>query len=258
MRSQPALEAYLAQTSATAGWLATLPAEAFARPSALPGWDVRLLVGHLVLIRAGLVRILGTRSAASPLGAGRFVARYRGAVDAIAESTARAAGNSSGAELVARLADPGDDEVRAAADGVADQAVLDGPRGPIAALDWIRTRVLEAVVHADDLNRTMTGHPAGPLARPALADAVRLLAELLATGVPGRSVEIRVPPFVAVQAIPGPRHTRGTPPNVVETDGVTWLRLATGRRAFADAVADGSVRASGNRADLTEHLPLLA
>ena len=67
-----------------------------------------------------------------------------------------------------------------------------------------------------------------------------------------------MPPFVAVQAIEGPRHTRGTPPNVVETDPITWLRLATGRFAFADAVAAGLVRASGSRADLADQLPLLS
>jgi hypothetical protein len=67
-----------------------------------------------------------------------------------------------------------------------------------------------------------------------------------------------VPPFVAVQAIAGPRHTRGTPPNVVETDPVTWLRLATGRLAFNTAVRDGLARASGTRADLTPYLPVLA
>ncbi len=87
---------------------------------------------------------------------------------------------------------------------------------------------------------------------------MRSLAQLLTLSSPGRSVEIRVPPFVAVQAIAGPRHTRGTPPNVVETDARTWLHLATGRRAFADAVAGGDVRASGNRADLTPYLPLLS
>lgn len=93
--------------------------------------------------------------------------------------------------------------------------------------------------------------------RPALAAAVRGVAGLLPARYPGRSVEVRVPPFVAVQCIEGPRHTRGTPPNVIETDPLTFLRLATGRLAWADAVANGSVRASGNRADLTEQLPLL-
>jgi len=74
--------------------------------------------------------------------------------------------------------------------------------------------------------------------------------------VPGRSVELRVPPHVAVQCIEGPRHTRGTPPNVVETDAATWLRLASGATSWADAVAEGTVVASGNRADLSAHLPL--
>jgi hypothetical protein len=69
---------------------------------------------------------------------------------------------------------------------------------------------------------------------------------------------VRVPPFVAVQAIAGPRHTRGTPPNVVETDPLTWLRLASGRVSFATAVADGAVRASGTRADLSAYLPVLS
>jgi hypothetical protein len=65
-----------------------------------------------------------------------------------------------------------------------------------------------------------------------------------------------VPPHVAVQLVPGPRHTRGTPPNVVETDAATWLRLATGALRWEDAVAEGKVSASGNRADLGAHLPL--
>jgi len=65
-----------------------------------------------------------------------------------------------------------------------------------------------------------------------------------------------VPPHVAVQCIEGPRHTRGTPPNVVETDAATWLRLTTGELSWADAVAAGSVTASGNRADLSRYLPL--
>jgi hypothetical protein len=80
---------------------------------------------------------------------------------------------------------------------------------------------------------------------------------MLPERAPGRSVELRVPPFVAVQAVPGPRHTRGTPPNAVETDPVTWLRLATGRCDFAAAWAAAAVRASGNRADLGPFLPLL-
>ncbi len=100
---------------------------------------------------------------------------------------------------------------------------------------------------------------AGPpeeLPRQVLATAVRYTAEELAARAPGRSVEVRVPPFVAVQCIEGPRHTRGTPTNVVETDPQTWLELATGRLGWADGVSSGRVRASGQRADLATYLPL--
>ena len=92
--------------------------------------------------------------------------------------------------------------------------------------------------------------------RAVLGAAVKTTARWLAQQVPGRSVELRVPPHVAVQLVPGPRHTRGTPPNVVETDAATWLRLATGELTWAAAVAEGRVSASGNRADLSSHLPL--
>ena len=73
---------------------------------------------------------------------------------------------------------------------------------------------------------------------------------------PGRSVEVRVPPFAAVQAVPGVRHTRGTPPAVVETDADTWLAVATGRTSWAEAVDSGRVAASGERTDLSPYLPL--
>ncbi|MEV4753755.1 sterol carrier family protein [Micromonospora sp. NPDC049559] len=89
-----------------------------------------------------------------------------------------------------------------------------------------------------------------------LRDAVRALLTELTRRAPGRSVEVRVPPYGAVQCVAGPRHTRGTPPNVVETDPVTWVRLATARLAWADAVASGRVRVSGIRADLAAYLPL--
>jgi hypothetical protein len=92
--------------------------------------------------------------------------------------------------------------------------------------------------------------------RAVVGAAVRTSARWLAQHVPGRSVELRVPPYVAVQCIEGPRHTRGTPPNVVETDAATWLRLATGGMTWEDALAAGTVSASGNRADLGAHLPL--
>jgi hypothetical protein len=94
-------------------------------------------------------------------------------------------------------------------------------------------------------------------ARPELAAAVRLSLRALASDAPGRTVEVRVPPFAAVQCVAGPRHTRGTPPNVVETDPRTWLELATGLVDWTTALAGGRVSASGTRADLAQWLPLL-
>lgn len=98
---------------------------------------------------------------------------------------------------------------------------------------------------------------AGEPDREALRLVCRVLAQRLAAQVPGRTVELRVPPYAAVQCVPGPRHTRGTPPNVVEVQPQAWVLLATGALAWADAVRDGRVRASGERSDLSAHLPLL-
>ncbi|WP_102193928.1 sterol carrier family protein [Microbacterium aurantiacum] len=92
--------------------------------------------------------------------------------------------------------------------------------------------------------------------RTELATAVRYLLQLLDEKAPGNSVEVRVPPFGAVQVIQGPRHTRGTPPNVVEMDAATWIAVATGSERWADAAASGRISASGTRADLSDVLPL--
>ena len=88
-------------------------------------------------------------------------------------------------------------------------------------------------------------------------DGTRFLLEELAARAPGRSVEVRVPPYAAVQCVEGPRHTRGTPANVVEIDPTTWLALATGATSWETAVAAGRVHASGGRADLDPYLPLV-
>ena len=92
--------------------------------------------------------------------------------------------------------------------------------------------------------------------RETLATAVRYALQLLADRAPGHTVEVRVPPFGAVQAVEGPRHTSGTPPNVIETDPATWIALAIGAIAFSDAIGAGRALASGSRADLTAYLPL--
>ena len=79
---------------------------------------------------------------------------------------------------------------------------------------------------------------------------------LLSERAPGRSVEVRVPPYAAAQVVPGVRHTRGTPPAVIELDADTWIALATGATGWTEAMESGLVRASGERADLAPYLPL--
>lgn len=90
-----------------------------------------------------------------------------------------------------------------------------------------------------------------------VATAVRFTLEELSVRHPGNAVEVRVPPYGATQCLDGVHHRRGTPPNVVETDPATWLALATGEAAWAQAISTGAVRASGGRADLSRALPLL-
>lgn len=247
------LSSYAAQCEALAEWLAVLGTVEFARSSALPGWDVRTLLGHVVGSKEGIAAWLATRTAERPLSAATYVRAYAPAAADISAQTVEITGDSTPEQLLARLRAPLDNHA-----DVADNTVIAGPRGPITALDFVRTRVLDLVVHCDDFTRSLPERDPVKVQRAALATTTRMLAEMLAARAPGRSVEVRIPPFAAAQAIEGPRHTRGTPPNVVETDPVTWLRIATGREQFATAVARGAVRASGARADLTAYLPLLA
>jgi uncharacterized protein (TIGR03083 family) len=239
------------QAGAIVGWFDGLPIGDFSQPSVLTGWDVRTLLGHLVVTVSGAVDVLGTRATTTATPVADYVARYRRDVLDVERRTREVTADRPPAELLAalRAADP-----VAAAEGVSPSTVLAAPRGPIRADDWLATRAVELVVHADDLSRSLPDRRPVRLELKALAAATRLLAQILGAQAPGRSVELRVPPFVAVQAVAGPRHTRGTPPNVVETDPLTWVRLATGRLAWADA----PVRASGQRADLSGYLPVLS
>jgi uncharacterized protein (TIGR03083 family) len=247
-------------------WLAALPPGDFAKPSVLPGWDVRTLTGHLVLVHAGLTRLLGRPSAERPLPTYEFVRRYRRDVAMITEATLTATADHTGPELVSQLATALDGLEHALFDEASQPPVINTPRGPASVGDFIATRIVEVVVHADDLSRSLDDREPIILHRAALGRCTRTLAEILAGQQPGRAVEVRIPPYAAVQCSishggvtdPGPRHTRGTPPNVVETDPVTFLRLATGRIRWDEAVAAGTVSASGLRANLAPALPLLS
>ncbi|MFE4197111.1 sterol carrier family protein [Paenarthrobacter sp. NPDC056912] len=109
---------------------------------------------------------------------------------------------------------------------------------------------------AVELSGGETAGAGTPPSRTLIATAVRFSLEEVTARAPGNSVEVRVPPFGVTQCVEGPRHTRGTPPNVIECDAATWLSLVTGRMTWADAVSGGKVDASGLRADLSELLPL--
>ena len=91
---------------------------------------------------------------------------------------------------------------------------------------------------------------------PIILEQVKTTLNALTTKAPGRAIEVRVPPYAAVQCGDGPTHTRGTPPNTIEMDAQTWLALASGELLWDEAVASGAVLASGLRADLAQFLPL--
>jgi hypothetical protein len=136
--------------------------------------------------------------------------------------------------------------------------VVAARRGPIKVSDLLATRVNELVVHSLDLSASLPDRPAVELDRKALGVSCRMLTGILAERVPGHTVEVRVPPYAAIQCVAGPRHIRGTPPNVVEIQPQTWVELATGRLAWSGAVSDGRVRASGERSDISSLLPVLS
>jgi uncharacterized protein (TIGR03083 family) len=254
-------EALLEQSRAVSRWLQGLPTEALERPTLLPGWSVRQLAGHLILVHAGLAQSLDqpTREVALPIH--EFVTRYRRDVEMIMAATLDASAGLTGPEVVAQLESAIDDLAARFDAGVDMSRVISTRRGPTTIEDYVATRIVELVIHTDDLNRSLPEVAPAELHRGALSRCTRTLAGILAGQHPGRSIEVRVPPYAAVQCAigdPGPTHARGTPPNVVETDPLTFQRLATGRITWADALAAGSVHASGLRANLAPALPLLS
>ena len=260
-RTDPAAAwaAYRGGHEALRAWLAGLAPEHWAGPSVLPGWTVTDLAAHVPLV-AGAV----TATEPAPRGAaagslGAYLATYAAAANDQSERTlAIAAGAGRDKDrILAAL-----DERFAAAAAVVDSRGLDDVvlttrRAPARQGDFLLTRVIELAVHADDLARSVPAAAPPAVPRDTTRLAVRALLDVLADRAPGRSVEVRVAPFAAVQCIEGPRHTRGTPPNTVDLTPPLWLRLAAGRTTWSDEIAAGTVLASGRRADLSAHLPLL-
>jgi len=253
--------ALLEQSRAVFDWLRDLSSDEFKRPTVLPDWDVRTLTVHLILVHRGLAKALGQPTNERPLPNAEYVRTYRRNVDSITERPQAATSDHSNPALVSEL-DLAIGEVAATLSAAELRSVIRAPQGPVQAADFVATRIVEVVVHADDLTRSLPDRRPIPLHRAAFSRCTRTLAEILANQQPGRSVEVRVPPYAAVQCStsgdPGPSHTRGTPPNVVETDPLTFLRLATGRISWDEGVSAGTVTASGLRANLSSVLPILS
>ena len=247
--------AVIAQFENVRDGVRTLTEEQLARPSGLGDWSVRELAAHITMAVGSVSRHLdlpapaakelalldwpsGTASRAGNIADGtRALAKEHPDLDALyTDSAARIAGHLATAP---------------------DDRLLGVPAGAMTLADFLVTRTVELVVHTDDLNAAVPGLDI-PYDRQALAACTRLLADALAARAPGGSTEVRIPPYAVVQCVEGPRHTRGTPPNVVETDPLTWIRLATGRVTWEDAVDQAKVAASGERADLTALLPLMS
>jgi uncharacterized protein (TIGR03083 family) len=236
------------------GIVAGLDAADFARPTRLGEWRVAELVAHLGT--SNLPRYLAgppaDRARIDTVDWARSCASAAATVDERAHAMSDEARPAELRALVreSRLA------VEAALADVEPGFVVAARFGDIDVSDYLATRCVELTVHTLDLAEAVGVAPA--LDRDAVSIAVRLLLNVLSAGAPGRSVEVRVPPYGAVQCVEGPRHTRGTPGNVVETDAATWLELATGRLGWVSAMAAGRVHASGERADLSGLLPLLS
>ncbi|MEU9980273.1 sterol carrier family protein [Streptomyces sp. NPDC050856] len=246
--------AVLAQFDHVRAGVLTLTPEQFASPTRLGDWTVRELAAHLTMALDGLVRHLGEpepQRAKPELALLDWPFATVTAAERVDEDTRAVAASADPAELYART----EAGIAAALPGAPDERLVPTRFGTMRLGDFLVTRTVELIVHTDDLNDA-TGLGV-PYERQALAACARLLADALAVKAPGGSVEVRVPPYAVVQCVAGPRHTRGTPPNVVETDPLTWIRLATGRTTWAAALAAAQVHASGERADLSGVLPVL-
>ncbi|MDX2939413.1 maleylpyruvate isomerase family mycothiol-dependent enzyme [Streptomyces ipomoeae] len=247
--------AVLAQFGNVREAVGTLTPEQLALPTRLGAWTVRDLAAHITMavdsVSRALERPEPAKGELNMLDYASVSARY---ADAVAEAGRTLA--EANPDLTALYARVGQ-RITDALDATPPGRLIDTRAGGMTLDDYLLTRTLELVVHTDDLNAAVPGLDI-PYDRQTLATCVRLLADTLAARAPGGSTEVRIPPYAVVQCVEGPRHTRGTPPNVVETDPLTWVRLATGRLDWATALDEAKVTASGERADLGKLLPVIS
>ncbi|NDK29269.1 maleylpyruvate isomerase family mycothiol-dependent enzyme [Streptomyces sp. TR1341] len=232
-----------------------LSEEQLAGETRLAGWSVRELVVHIGMAVTAVQRAIAqpepAKADAVLLDWPFATAANSAAIDAFTRDL-----TAEHPDLDAYLADI-DASLRGLLAEHPGSRLLPTNAGVLSLDDYLVTRAVELVVHTDDLNAAVPGLDV-PYDRQALAATTRLLADALAAKAPGGSTEVRVPPYAVVQCVAGPRHTRGTPPNVVETDPLTWVRLATGRTDWRTAVDEAKVSASGERADIGGLLPVMS
>src|SRR5450631_1551216 len=242
--------ACVAQWTRVADAVDALPDDRFDLPTALPCWRVADLVAHLSMC-AGLAALWLAEPAPqrAEATAGPYLLTLSAAASAVDERTRGFAAGKTPAEL-RRLVREAVASLRDVVDETDPARVISTRVAPMRLDDFLVTRCVEGVVHGLDLS------PAVDPDAGALRIATRATLAALVAKAPGHTVEVRVPPIAAVQCVEGPRHTRGTPPNVVELDPLTWVRLAAGRLPWTEAVADGRVRASGERSNITSLLPI--
>ncbi|HEX8004566.1 MAG TPA: sterol carrier family protein [Mycobacteriales bacterium] len=250
---EDALAGARAQFALLAEAVAGLPDDAFANPTRLEGWNVAALAAHVARTGATVTGRVERGTTGKPE---RDVLDYLSGMRALADEVAGRAVELGAARTPAELRDD-------VAAGAAALAGLDAPLtlsvpgydGTLALGDFLVSRCVEGVVHGLDL-AAATGVPERP-DPTALKVCVRILAALAERAAPGKAVEVRVPGHVAFQCVTGPKHTRGTPGNVVECDPVAFVEVASGRTTWDAAVARGAIRGSGGRADLSEWMPVI-
>ncbi|MET9360137.1 sterol carrier family protein [Streptomyces sp. NPDC006632] len=247
--------AVLAQFGHVREAVRTLTPEQLARPTRLGDWTVRELAVHLTMALGMLeTRLAGPEPLKQELALLDWPSATSAKKAEVADRTRESAASVDDLDALFEERATRTAELFVT---TADDRLLPTRFGAMTFADVLVTRTVELTVHTDDLNDALPGL-AVPHDRQALAACTRLLADALAAKAPGGSVEVRIPPYAVVQCVAGPKHTRGTPPNVVETDPLTWVRLATGRTGWAEALDAAEVAASGERADLAAVLPVMS
>lgn len=259
-------EMLLAQMQAVLQWLGPLTPQEFRHRNSADGWTVRHLIGHLLAAQDDLLAAISRPSTSRTLSLNHYLRRRRARTSHPHGHAAEVCGTDRDEVLVEHLAAVVG-ELRIALD-LLDATVVDEHRDPVRVVDLLRVELAHWVAHGEDLRDVLPHRGSVATPRRVMADAVRLFTDALAKEFPGRSIELRVPPFAAVQlGVPhsgagsgpgqGPSHTRGTPPNVVEMNAQTLLRLAAGSGSWTGEKTAGNLSASGPHADLRTVWPLL-